>query len=140
MRKSLIAASLCLTASLAQADTISCVLENNRVMTLGNLGSSPVYSYGPAGKIELTLPTGAANSGVYKGSEMFSGGGSAYLAFTNGNYTYAAYTGIGRGWEFTGLKVYKGSEIIMERQCKDTDALLGLDPDRINAPEGELPY
>lgn len=128
-----------MTSGLAFADTISCTLENNRILKISNLSTSPKYAYGPAGKVELELPTGAANSTVYKGEEMFSGGGANFIAFTNGNYTYVAYDGIGRGWEFTGIKVYKGSDTIMERQCKPGSAF-SIDISSINAPEGELPY
>lgn len=115
------------------------MLENNKVVTVSHLVSNPVYSYGTAGKVELSLPSGSANSRVYKGSEMFSGGGSNYLAFTNGAYTYAVYNGSGRGWEFEGLRVYKGAEIIMERQCKQYGSIV-FDYGAVNAPEGELPY
>lgn len=142
MRKMIIAAialPLSFLANQASAETVSCVLENNKVVTVSHLGSEPVYSYGTAGKAELTLPSKSANSRVYKGTEMFAGGGSTYIAFTNGAYTYALYNGIGRGWEFVGLRVYKGADIIMEKGCKDYDSLT-LVVDAINAPEDELPY
>ncbi|MBS7325984.1 MAG: hypothetical protein KIG85_05100 [Thiopseudomonas sp.] len=123
----------------AQAETISCVLENNKVVTVSNLSSNPTYTYGTAGKQELVLPTGRANSRVYKGSEGFASGEGQYLAFTNGNYTYAIYDGAGRGWELHGLRVYKGSAVIMEKQCK-TFGALNVDLSSINAPEDDLPY
>lgn len=115
------------------------MLENNKVVTVSHLASNPVYSYGTAGKVELTLPTKSGNSRVYKGTETFIGGGSTYIAFTNGAYTYALYNGIGRGWEFVGLRVYKGVDIIMERSCKNYDSLPLLSS-AINAPEDELPH
>lgn len=142
MRKMIIAAivlPLSFLANHAGAETMSCVLENNKVVTVSHLGSEPVYSYGTAGKVELTLPTKSASSRVYKGAETFMGGGSTYIAFTNGAYTYALYNGIGRGWEFVGLRVYKGVDIIMEKSCKDYDSL-NLNFDAINAPEDDLPY
>lgn len=130
---------LSLLASQASAETISCVLENNKVVTVSHLSSEPVYSYGTADKVELTLPTKSASSRVYKGAETFMGGGSTYIAFTNGAYTYALYNGIGRGWEFVGLRVYKGVDIILEKSCKDYDSLPLLSS-AINAPEDDLPY
>ncbi len=143
MMKKVIVAAIVLPLSLmisqASAETISCVLENNKVVTVSHLSSEPVYSYGTADKVELTLPTKSASSRVYKGAETFMGGGSTYIAFTNGAYTYALYNGIGRGWEFVGLRVYKGTEKIMEKGCKDYYSLT-LNFDAINAPEDDLPY
>ena len=142
MRKIIIAVCalpLSLLANQASAETVSCVLENNKVVTVSHLSSEPVYSYGTAGKVELTLPSKSAGSRVYKGAETFMGGGSTYVAFTNGAYTYALYSGIGRGWEFVGLRVYKGADIIMEKGCKDYDSI-SLGVDSINAPEDDLPY
>lgn len=143
MMKKVIVAAIVLPLSLmisqVSAETISCVLENNKVVTASNLASNPVYSYGTAGNVELSLPSSSANSRVYKGSEMFSGGGSTYLAFTNGAYTYVLYNGIGRDWEFEGLRVYKDAEIIVEKQCKQYGSTV-FDYDAVHAPEGELPY
>lgn len=142
MRKMIMAACalpLSLLANQASAETMSCVLENNKVVTVSHLSSEPVYSYGTAGKVELTLPSKSASSRVYKGAETFMGGGSTYVAFTNGVYTYALYNGIGRGWEFVGLRVYKGTEKIMEKGCKNYYSL-NLSFDAINAPEDDLPY
>lgn len=130
---------LFLLSAAVQAETVSCMLDNNKVVTATSLATNPIYSYGTSAKLDITLPTGKANSRVYKGSEMFSGGGAQYLAFTNGNYNYVLYDGVGRDWEFQGLRVYKDAEIIMERACKQYGAL-SLDLDAINAPEGELPY
>lgn len=114
-----------------------CTLENNKVLTLTNLDSSPTYSYGTAQKKELTLSAQSGNE-VYKGSPIFSGGGASYLRFVNGAYSYVAYSGMGRGWEFTGLIVYKGKDVIMNRLCKDHNDSFNFDVNRINAPEDPL--
>lgn len=123
----------------AQAETISCVLENNKVVTVSNLSSNPTYTYGTAGKQELVLPTGRANSRVYKGYVQFLRAAERFIAFTNGNYTYAIFHGVGRDWDAYGLRVYKGSELIMEKHCK-ANGTLEVDPDLINAPEENFPY
>lgn len=134
-----VSATIALVSSPVVASTIYCQLENGKQVSVRNLTTSPVYTYGDGyGKPELELPTGAPNSTVYKGSEMYAGGGAGFIAFTNGNYTYAVFDGIGRGWEFLGLKVYKGSELIMERQCED-GWRTHHDISIVNAPEGELP-
>lgn len=143
MHNKLIAAALALSLAAlvgkVSAESISCVLENNKVLTLSNLSTTPTYSYGTAGKIELALPNDSTRSQVYKGREMFSGGGSQYIAFTNGVYTYAVYDGIGRGWELHGLRVYKNADIILERQCK-LFAAVQFDYEAVNAPVAELPW
>lgn len=123
----------------AKAESLSCVLENEKVMTVSGLSSDPVYSYGTAGEFEIVLPRDSVNGGVYKGREAFSGGGASYIAFTNGDYTYAIYSGIGRGWYFDGLRLYKGSEIIFEQPCKVPEAMK-YSYESINAPESHLPY
>lgn len=127
------------SASVTESDTISCTLENNKKLSISALASSPQYTYGQGDRVELELPTQAEGSTVYKGGEMFSGGDASYLAFTNGDYTYVAYDGMGSGWEFIGLKVYKGSDVIMESQC-DPSSAFSLRLEGIHAPEGELPY
>lgn len=142
LKKMLMTASVLgmgLAASSAHAESVSCVLENEKVLTLSNLSTAPVYSYGTAGNFEMVLPQGSAEGTVYKGEESFSGGGASYIAFTNGNYTYVAYSGIGRGWSFDGLRLYNGSELILEQPCKIPEAMRYSYPS-INAPEDLLPY
>ena len=52
------------------------------------------------------------------GTMMFSGGGGAYLKFTNAGYTYAVFTGIGKGWKKEGVVVQKAGKQIAYLQCK----------------------
>ncbi|MGO4999144.1 hypothetical protein [Oceanisphaera sp. W20_SRM_FM3] len=134
-----IALPLTLMVGQAHAESVSCVLENNKVLTMSNLASQPTYSYGTAGKAELTLPTSSASSRVYKGTEMFSGGGSRYVAFTSGVYTYVVYKGDTGTWDMHGLRVYKNADIIMEKRCKQYGAL-EYNFDAVSAPTDDLPY
>lgn len=118
----------------AAVDT-GCLLENDRILIINDLYNQPVYKYGKAAKAELVLPTGSANSNVYKGIQTFAAGAATYLRFTNGNYSYVAYNGIGRGWEFVGLMVYQGENLINYKTCKNYDDLLtGIDYEQIAAP------
>ena len=141
MRRSIscIALAVFISAPLVNAESISCVLENNKVLTVSNLSTSPVYSYGTAGNFELVLPRDASNGMVFKGQENFNAGDATFIAFTNNSYTYAIYRGEGRGWQFDGLRIYKGSEIIFEQPCKIPEAIL-FDLSDVNAPESDLPY
>lgn len=131
-------AALALTfcgAALAGPST-SCQLENKKTVTLTQLDSAPLYQYGSAPSVELRLETQAGKAKVYKGSVMFSGGGASYVRFANGPYSYVAYNGIGRGWEFTGLAVYKSERLIMRQRCTPAgQAALSIDHAEIAAPE-----
>lgn len=120
------------------ASTISCVLENNKVVTVSRLSSNPTYSYGADGNNELVLPKAEGSSRVYKNQERFNAGGGHFIAFTNGVYTYVIYDGSATTWSFHGLRVYKNNEIIMERQCKQVGGL-NFDYDSVYAAEGNLP-
>ena len=139
LRAAVLAVSMLAIVGSASAESVSCVLGNNKVLVLGDLASSPTYSYGSAAKTELRLPADSAHSDVYKGTEVFSGGGAQYIAFTNGVYTYVVYDGFGRGWEFSGLRVYQNADIVFEQECKH-QGVLQYDYSTVNAPEGELPY
>src|SRR5690625_2608323 len=62
-----------------------------------HLYTNPVYTYGQAGKPEISLSVDVGHTPVFKGEDMFMGGGASYLRFTNGDYSYVAYSGIGKG-------------------------------------------
>ena len=49
---------------------------------------------------------------------MYSGGGSAFLKFKNGDFTYTVFTGIGRGWEKEGVVIEKSGKQIAYLPCK----------------------
>lgn len=116
-----------------------CVLENNKVLVLSNLNTNPTYTYGKAGKPEIELSEDG-NTKVYKGTQMFSGGGSTYMRFTNGNISYVAYNGTGRGWDYVGVIVYKNDKQIFYSKCKTADLLYGISTDDINAPYDKEGY
>lgn len=100
-----------------------CLLYNDRILVLDNLYTNPVYTYGQAGKPEISLSVDVGHTPVFKGEDMFMGGGASYLRFTNGDYSYVAYSGIGKGWGYEGLLVYNGSELIAHQECKDNNNL-----------------
>lgn len=104
----------------ALAQEFTCQLENNKyVSVVVEKGKTPAYRYGTLAKPEITLPVkGNAKNGVYVGQTAFIGGGSAYIRFENGPFNYVVYSGMGRGWEFTGLAVYKGDKVINKKVCK----------------------
>ncbi|WP_253283013.1 hypothetical protein [Cedecea davisae] len=96
----------------------NCELENGKYALIRLNEQVPTYYYGPLEKVELTLPKIAGDkTQVRVGNMAFAGGGATYYRFINGNYSYVVYSGIGRGWEFTGLKVYQGKKLIMKKAC-----------------------
>lgn len=125
----------CLSSAALAGGTAGCTLENGKTVSLSHLDTAPAYRYGTAEKEEITLAAGQRGVTVYKGSVMFSGGGAGYVRFATGPYSYVAYSGIGKGWEFTGLVVYKGTKVVMYKSCgTDADALM-MDMDAVHAPE-----
>ena len=48
----------------------------------------------------------------------YSGGGGAFLKFNNADYTYAVFTGIGKGWEKEGVLVQKAGKQVAYLQCQ----------------------
>lgn len=113
-----------------------CVLENNKVVVLSDLNTNPTYTYGKPGKPEIVL-SADSGSNVFVGSQMFSGGGSTYVRFTNGNISYVAYNGTGNGWDYIGLLVYDKNKLIFHNSCQSYDLLHGISYDHINAPKDE---
>ncbi|WP_322997320.1 hypothetical protein [Castellaniella sp.] len=123
------------------ADALGCVLKNGKTVMVSDLYGQPTYQYGSAAKVELTLPGTHTGSKFTKGTQMFAGGGASYLQFTNKNYSYVIYSGIGKGWDFEGLLIYKNDKQIGYQRCKEVPNLLEqVDFDAINAPMDEENY
>jgi hypothetical protein len=81
------------------------------------------YRFGSPNKVELAVPAdravSPANSAV-SGTLTFSGGGGAYLRFKSGDYEYAVYTAIGKGWgEKDGVAIEKSGKRLSDVSCKD---------------------
>lgn len=119
------------SSSAFSMEMTGCVLENNKILSLTNLDSVPTYSYGTTKKNELTLSDDVSGVRVYKNHIGFSGGAILYIRFQNGDYSYVAFNGRGKGWDFSGLIVYKGKKMIMSKSCESD--YLEFDLDRVNA-------
>jgi hypothetical protein len=86
------------------------------------------YRFGRDGK-EFSLPATpavkdkpaddkAAGPKVYSRALMFSGGGGAYLRFTNEGYSYIVFTAVGKGWgEKQGVAVEKDGKTLSYHRC-----------------------
>jgi hypothetical protein len=78
------------------------------------------YRFGPLGAPELRWPERPQRppSGITAGTLAFSGGGGAYLRFTQGAYAYVVYTAIGKGWgEKAGVVVEKNGQSVAHLSC-----------------------
>ena len=79
------------------------------------------YRFGRPGSPELAYPAAGADwrAATRAGSLMFSGGGGAYLAFTNERYRYIVYSASGRGWgNKAGVVVERAGKRIASVACK----------------------
>jgi hypothetical protein len=52
------------------------------------------------------------------GTLTYAGGGGAYMKFSNGEYTYVVFTGIGRGWAKEGVVVEKSGKQLAYLSCQ----------------------
>lgn len=106
-----------IVASVAHAapNDFYCKLDNGKVLRVNDMGGSPKYMYGANAKEEIELPT--SSQGARYGQVSFSKGGASYFRFVNGIYSYVVYDGIGEGWSFTGLLVYKKDLLVLKKEC-----------------------
>lgn len=96
----------------------NCDFSNGKGVVLRLNNDVPAYYYGSIDTVEMTLPKVEGDkTQVRVGQVAFSGGGAFYYRFINGVYSYVVYSGIGKGWEFTGLKVYKNAKLLMKKEC-----------------------
>lgn len=96
----------------------NCELTNGKYVIVRLDHDVPTYYYGSLEKVEMTLPQNEGDKTQVRLGEMtFSGGGAYYYRFINGNYSYVVYSGTGKGWDYTGLKVYKNQKLIMKKEC-----------------------
>src|SRR6185437_15038760 len=84
------------------------------------------YRFGPANRQELVYPATKEhpNKHFQFGTQMYSGGGSAFLKFMNGEYTYTVFDAIGKGerlgevWRKAGVVVSKAGKRITYLTCE----------------------
>ena len=79
------------------------------------------YRFGRIGALEMKIPVDMklSSADIQANTLMFSGGGGAYIRFTNQRFNYVVYTAIGRGWgEKAGVAVEKDHQIQVNLPCK----------------------
>ena len=103
------------------------------------------YRFGLPAALELSFPPAGADWRVVTrgGTVAFSGGGGAWLAFTNARYRYVVYSAVGQGWgSKAGVVVEKDGKRIATLACKGV-ATSELGPDLfskagVEAVEGDF--
>jgi hypothetical protein len=89
------------------------------------------YRFGRPAAAELSYPPAGADwrQVTRGGTLVFSGGGGAFLAFTNTPYRYIVYSAVGRGWgSKAGVVVEKYGKQIAKLACKGK-AMSEIGPD-----------
>lgn len=89
------------------------------------------YRFGRPAALELSHPPAGADwRAVTRGGTLtYSGGGGAWLAFTNAPYRYIVYSAVGKGWgSKAGVVVENGGRRIANLACKGK-AMSELGPD-----------
>lgn len=104
----------------------SCVTKRSKVISL--CSSSILtsedgylqYRFGPSNKPELVYPATYEHPKklFQSGTQMYSGGGSAFLKFRNSDHIYVVFTGIGKGWKKEGVVIQKSGRRIAYLPCK----------------------
>lgn len=120
----------------AETDLFTCHPGGNRVSVCASKGATArqgqlQYRFGPAkgGAAELNLPATATPPARSATGEAagFSGGGGAWLRFSQGNHAYVVYSGVGR-WgkngateERHGVQVERNGKVLATLVCRNTD-------------------
>lgn len=89
------------------------------------------YRFGRPAAVELSYPPAGADwrEVTRGGTLVFSGGGGAFLAFTNAPYRYIVYSAVGQGWgSKAGVVVEKHGKQIANLACKGK-AMSEIGPD-----------
>ncbi|QND86772.1 Uncharacterized protein ChrSV_4547 [Chromobacterium vaccinii] len=99
------------------------------------------YRFGQIGHMEISIPENPAgpSNAVSYGTLSYSGGGGAYLRFSRGNYRYTAYTGMGKGWDKTGITVERDNKLLANLLCKESD-VPNDSFSRLNVPKDNIGF
>jgi hypothetical protein len=121
------AATLC---AATQATLFSCSIGADTVSVCGTTDLSVTsgsfqYRFGRAKPAPWAYPAEGADWRplTRAGNLMFSGGGGAWLSFTNPPYRYVVYTAVGSGWPAkAGVVVERNGRRVANRRCKGAAA------------------
>jgi hypothetical protein len=89
------------------------------------------YRFGPKAAPEIQIPKEKKHpdASVKSNTLVFSGGGGAYLRFTQNGFDYVIYTASGKGWGTKqGVAVKQGEKLVVNVKCTQA-AQTELGPD-----------
>jgi hypothetical protein len=81
------------------------------------------YRFGSKKKVELTFPAPKEPAAQhFLGREVhWTKGGATSLRFSSGRFAYLVYTGANNDWHWSGVVVFKGSQVVRRLACVDAD-------------------
>ncbi|WP_152526837.1 hypothetical protein [Pseudogulbenkiania ferrooxidans] len=116
------------TSATLQKKSFSLAKQAKKVASVCMVGKQGLHSliqyrFGQIGHMEISIPENPVDpsNAVSYGTLSYSGGGGAYLRFSRGNYRYTAYTGMGKGWDKTGITVERDNKLLANLLCKESD-------------------
>lgn len=99
----------------------SCQLGGGKTVTVRRDGERFLYRYGTAGKAELTIEGTPANGRILQQTAVHGGTNHIELRFVSGAYSYVVHSfprsDIVDNVPTSGLRVYRGGRVIMDRSC-----------------------
>ena len=122
----------------------SCQLSGGKIVTVTRDGGQFLYRYGAAGRPELTLEGTGKNGRLFKQAALHGGAYHTELRFVSGAYSYVVHSfprsDIVDNEPTSGLMVFQGEKMIMDRSCAPWAAISFGDFDYLSElpdiPEG----
>ncbi len=105
----------------------SCQLGGGKIVTVRQHGERFLYRYGTAGQAELTIEGTPTNGRIFQQTAVHGGTNDIELRFVSGAYSYVVHSfprsDIVDNVPVSGLRVYRGGRMIMDRSCSPWAAL-----------------
>lgn len=105
----------------------SCRLSGGKSVTVTQDGGRFLYRYGTAGKTELTIAGTARNGRIFQRASSHGGVTVSELRFVSGPYSYIVHSfprsDIVDNDPSSGLMVFRGGKMIMDRSCSPWAAI-----------------
>ncbi len=105
----------------------SCQLSGGKTATVTQDGGRFLYRYGTAGRPELTIEGTAKNGRIFQKAAYHGGVTVNELRFVSGAYSYIVHSfprsDIVDNEPNSGLKVFRGGKMIMDRSCSPWAAI-----------------
>lgn len=116
----------------------SCQLGGGKIVTVRRDGERFLYRYGTAGQAELTIEGTPTNGRIFQQTAVHGGTNDIELRFVRGAYSYVVHSfprsDIVDNVPTSGLRVYRGGRVIMDRSCSPWVAISSEDFSAFDLP------